>query len=215
MQSGVKIFGIGLNKTGTTTLGVSLAQFGFRHLGFRRALFKAHARGDLATVFGAIEQFESFDDWPYPLMFRELHARYGDAARFILTTRASPAAWLESLKAHTLRANPLSQTNRLAYGFDYPHGREAEHLAFYERHNAAVREFFAAPGRAHLLLDVCWERGDGWKQLCAFLDLPVPGTPFPHEYRGSTLPVDPAYRALNERNIAAQLDSLARAREKC
>jgi hypothetical protein len=210
MQGGTKIFGIGLNKTGTTTLGACLAQLGYRHLGFRRSLFKSYARGDLAAVFDAIEQFDSFDDWPYPLMFREVFARYGRQARFILTTRSSPQIWLNSLKAHTLRANPLSQSNSLAYGFDYPHGHEAEHLAFYEKHNAGVRAFFAEPGREDLLLEVCWERGDGWPQVCGFLDRPIPAAPFPHEYRGAMLAVDPGYRAINERNIAAQLNSLAR-----
>ena len=215
-RAGIKVFGIGLNKTGTTTLATCMDHLGLRHLSFRRDLFKAYARDELAPVFDAVEQYESFEDWPYPLMFRELHERYGEQARFILTTRASPTAWLESLKAHTMRANPLNQTNRLAYGYDYPHGYEAEHLAFYEHHNAAVRAFFAEKERERVFLDVCWENGDGWKEICAFLDMPVPDAPFPHAYRGATLAVDPGYRQINARNIAAQLDALARRRsEKC
>jgi hypothetical protein len=27
---------------------------------------------------------------------------------------------------------------------------------------------------------VCWENGDGWKELANFLEKPVPDQPFPH-----------------------------------
>ncbi|HXC56379.1 MAG TPA: sulfotransferase [Rhizomicrobium sp.] len=212
MTGSAKIFGIGLNKTGTSTLRTCLQHLGYRHLGFDRDLLKAYSRGDLETVFAAIERHDSFEDWPYPLMFRELFERYGKTARFILTTRATPQTWLNSLKAHTLRTDPLNQSHRLVYGYDYPHGYESEHLAFYERHNAAVHAFFA--GREQALLPVCWETGDGWTQLCTFLGAAVPAIPFPHTYRSETLTPNPSRVALNERNIAAQLAALERQRQR-
>ena len=40
------------------------------------------------------------------------------------------------------------------------------------------QRFFACePNR---LLEICWENGDGWQQLCAFLGCPVPTMPLPH-----------------------------------
>jgi hypothetical protein len=41
-----------------------------------------------------------------------------------------------------------------------------------------VRAYFA--GRPDDLLEVCWEAGDGWKELASFLGQPVPALPFPH-----------------------------------
>jgi Sulfotransferase domain len=173
-------------------------------------LVKAYTRRDDDVIHCAIGRFDSFCDWPYPLMYRELFERYGETARFILTVRSTPEIWLASYKAHPLRSNPLSNSHRLVYGYDDPHGREAEHLAFYERHNAAVRRFFKARAGRSRLLEICWERGDGWKELCTFLGRPVPAEPLPHAHRGASLAVNPKYQAINVRNVAAQLTSLGR-----
>src|SRR5262249_7107924 len=51
---------------------------------------------------------------------------------------------------------------------------DAEHVkASFDRHNAAVKA--ALPPDRLLVFDVA----QGWVPLCAFLDVPVPGTPFP------------------------------------
>lgn len=53
----------------------------------------------------------------------------------------------------------------------------------YERHNEAVRRYFASSGRQHRLLQLCVETegsSGAWAKLCAFLKVPVPPLPFPH-----------------------------------
>lgn len=195
-----KIFGIGFNKTGTTTLGACLKYFGFRHLGYRRDLLVALRNGDLTRVFQEIDRFDSFDDWPYPLMYEDLFKRYGARAKFILTTRQSPEIWLNSLKAHALTTDPEVHSRNLAYGYNYPHGREAEHIAMYETHNAAVKNFFATHSATHQLLCVSWDQGHGWTELCDFLCLPTPDLAFPHVNKA--LGGDPALVARNKQLIA-------------
>ena len=91
-----KVIGIGLNKTGTTTLGVCMRRLGYRHLSCRRDLLKLYRTGQVDKVMAYMDGFDSFEDWPYPLMYRELWERYGDSARYILTTRASTGVWLRS-----------------------------------------------------------------------------------------------------------------------
>lgn len=205
-----KVFGIGLNKTGTSSLGRALRRLGFRHLSHSPRLTRALARGDMAPIEQAADSHDSFEDWPWPLVWREMDARYGDGARFILTRRASPERWLASLKAHAERARPGGIARRLAYGWDYPHGREAEHLAVYERHNAAIRAHFAHPARRHRFIELCWEEGDGWPALCRFLGLPAPMQPFPHANPAAAARPDPAHLAENRRRIAAQRRASAR-----
>jgi hypothetical protein len=136
-------------------------------------------------------------------MYRELHERYGGAdARFILTTRASPELWLESLKTHALKTSPDTHCRLLAYGYNYPQGAEAEHLEIYRRHNEAVRRYFALyPAQ---FLDVCWENGDGWEKLCGFLGRDVPDEPFPHANRTNDAAIDPAIRRVNLARIEEQ-----------
>jgi hypothetical protein len=104
-----------------------------------------------------------------------------------------------------LTTDPDRPMRPVIYGYKYPHGYEREHLEFYERHNRQVREFFArrAP---QLLLEVCWENGDGWEVLCKFLGHPVPAGDFPHVRPG--LDVDAQTRARNEANIREQLSEL-------
>lgn len=200
-----KVIGIGLNKTGTTTLAASLRQLGYpRHVSNRRDLLAWRHAGDPGPTFEVVEQNDSFEDWPFPLMYRELFDRFGDRARYVLTTRRDAATWLASLKAHSLRTPPDRHARLLAYGYAYPHGVEPHHLAFYERHNAEVRAFFRDRGAERLLLEVCWEAGDGWAELCGFLGLPVPPLPFPHANRAEPSP-DPALAAANRARIRDQL----------
>jgi type II secretion system protein G len=201
----LKVFGLGLNKTGTTTLGKCLRHFGYRHVSCRRDLLERLRAADLEPIFKVIDEYDSFEDWPFPLMYRELFSRYGDRARYILTTRSSPQRWLESLKSHALRTPTDQQCRTLVYGFDYPHGHESDHLAFYDRHNANVRAFFRDQDAQHLFLDLCWERGDGWQQLCPFLSLPIPAIPFPHSNRGADLETDAQVLVDNHVNVARQL----------
>lgn len=175
-----KVFGIGLNKTGTTTLGQCLRMLGYDHVGTRRELLVDLREGRMDRIFAVADAHDAFEDWPWPLAYREFHARYGDDARFILTVRRSPDAWLKSLKKHSLITSPTGHCRGLAYGPDYPFGHEAEYLAFYERHNREVVDHFRDAGASHQLITLCWENGDGWPELCDFLGDPVPDAAFPH-----------------------------------
>lgn len=180
------MFGIGLNKTGTKTLAACLRQLGFAHLSYRRDLLQKVRDGKLKGVYRAIDAFESFDDWPYPLIYRELAGHYPDA-RFVLTLRTDADVWLGSLKRHALRTPPFNHSRKLVYGRAYPQGNEAHFREFYRRHEREVRAHFAQHGPERLLV-LCWERGDGWQELCGFLGLEVPDTPFPHENRQTRKP---------------------------
>jgi hypothetical protein len=175
----MKVFGIGLNKTGTTTLGECLKTLGFRHAPYDRALLYRWHEGDPGPAFAVADAHESFEDWPWPLMFRELDARYPDAL-FVLTERATPTLWVDSLKNHSERAG-TPRVREIAYGHAMPHGHEQELMAQYAEHGAAVRAHFAdRPGK---LLVVCWEHESSWDELCAFLGREVPDAPFPHANR--------------------------------
>jgi len=202
-----KVFGIGLNKTGTTTLGECLTTLGYRHQSYSSAALDAFVHGRVDQVVEMTRNFDSCEDWPWPLAWRELYAHYGDDARFILTTRASPQIWVESLKKHALNTHPTRAMRPLIFGHYYPHGYEAEHIAAYERHNDAVRDFFAREA-PHALLELCWENGDRWDRLCSFLGHDVPDRPFPH-IRPRATGVDPAIRAQNQAQIDRQLAELA------
>lgn len=175
----VKVFGIGLNKTGTTTLAQCLQHFGYRHATSNLELTRLVERNDIEPVLRFAEAYDSFEDWPWPLIYRQLDERF-PGSKFILTTRKSGDVWLGSLKKHALLTGP-TEFRRIAYGYPSPDGRDAEHLARYQQHNDEVRRYFS--DRPQDFLEVCWETGSGWTELAGFLGHAVPDAPLPHSNR--------------------------------
>lgn len=177
-----KVFGIGLNKTGTSTLGACFRTLGFRHLYDVQQLTKFYFNKDFDSIYDVMEGYDSFEDWPIPLMYEELFERYGKDAKFILTMRKTPEVWVKSLSKHAKRINFEGARNirRNIYGFEAPDGHEAEHIAFYEKHNREVVKFFEDRGALDQLLVVCWEDGHGWDELCGFFGISKPWYSFPH-----------------------------------
>src|SRR5665213_1532883 len=137
-----KVFGIGLNKTGTKTLGSCLIALGYRHQSYSGKALDYYLGGNTRSLLGWTDNYDSFEDWPWPLIWKALYRKYGDAAKYILTTRSSSDVWVDSLKKHSLNTHPTKAMRPLIYGYYYPHGYELQHKAFYEHHNRAVRAFF-------------------------------------------------------------------------
>ena len=172
----MKVFGIGMNKTGTTTLGVCLESLGFSHTSYNLEMLRHVRRDELEPVIEFARGYDAFEDWPWPLIYRELDAAF-PGSRFVLTTRLDVERWFGSLLRHADRTGP-TEMRTLVYGHAMPSANPEAHRAMYESHNAAVRSYFAdRPGD---FLEVCWERGDGWRELCSFLGCPQPDIPFPH-----------------------------------
>jgi 3'-phosphoadenosine 5'-phosphosulfate (PAPS) 3'-phosphatase len=174
----MKIFGIGLSKTGTTSLAQALTLLGFKTRDYPG--LSHYAPGDLSSIDAALlEAFDALTDTPIPSFYRELDARYPDA-KFILTVR-DKAGWLKSCKkqfTQKLAEKQSATHNQLfmdLYGctvFD-----EEKFAAGYDRFVQSVQDHFGdRPGKL-LTLDVI--AGDGWEKLCPFLNKPVPEAPFP------------------------------------
>ena len=184
-HSNVKIFGIGLNKTGTSTLEKCFEILRFSHFGCSRELLDdVITRKDYTNVFKTVKRYDCFRDWPWPLIYKELDSMF-PGSKFILTIRKDDTTWLESLKKHSQRMDPKKpHCRKLAYGYDFPDGNEKEHLEFYQKHNNEVIDYFK--DRPNDLLVICWENEDSWEKLCSFVNKPVPGIALPHENKAPT-----------------------------
>ena len=173
----MKVFGIGLNKTGTSSLGSALQILGYqKRITFDPDLTRSWYNKDYKTLYRAADQNDCFEDWPWPMIYKELYEKYSDA-KFILTTRISSEKWFNSLLKHSLRGQS-TEFRKMVYGYDWPNEDKEAHIKFYEKHNREVIEFFNmnAPEK---LLTVCWEKGEGWNELCNFLEKPIPAIEFP------------------------------------
>ena len=175
-----KVFGIGLNKTGTSSLKLAMEHLGYRTSGSNKALLREVRRGNSAPAIAHSRNFDCFSDWPWPLIYRELHEEYGNQACYILTRRSSFKKWFASVETHA-RSSRLFSGQGLAYGYYRPFGREAAYREIYDRHNDEVRTYFTSgPGAGAPFMEMCLDEGDGWEKLCEFLGCPVPDQPFPH-----------------------------------
>jgi len=178
-----KVFCIGLQKTGTTTFQKCMEALGYDHKGNSPEIFAKWRSGQKSALFDIIEKYDSFDDVPYFVLYKEIFAEYGPRAKYVLTLRKSPDVWLDSMKAHALASRTWTSNFGNIYGYDFPHGQEDTFLNFYNAHSKNVREFFSEQGANDSLCELCWENGDGWTELCRFLGKPKPAAPFPHARR--------------------------------
>lgn len=179
-----RVVGIGWAKTGTTTLGRCFEILGYEHQSQRLDLVHDIEEGRLSRIREVAEQKESFEDWPWIILFRQLDEWF-PGSKFVLTMRA-PERWVRSYTnmLHTQgdASEELNEIRRILYGLPFPNITEEQLVDRYCRHNREVREYFS--DRPDDLLVVNWEEGDEWKRLCDFLGREIPSEPFPHANRG-------------------------------
>lgn len=182
-----KVFGIGLPKTGTTTLSAMLERLGYAHAPYDLGLIERVADGDTASLWPFIERYDAFGDWPWPVVYPEVDAALPGSA-FILTVRKDGPTWLESAQKHeSIRSastgldleGPASRISRRIWGHaDVFEDADAQVTAYLAHREGAHAHFRHRPDQ---FLEVCWETGSGWADLCDFLGHPVVEGPLPHE----------------------------------
>jgi 3'-phosphoadenosine 5'-phosphosulfate (PAPS) 3'-phosphatase len=174
----MKIFGIGLSKTGTTSLSQALRILGLSTIDNPGVTH--YVPGDLSSIDpGILEENDAFTDTPIPSFYRELDKHF-PGSRFILTVRDMDG-WLLSCKkqfTQKLSDKQNSAHNRLFTDlYDCTVFDEQKFRKGYENFVNGVMEYFSDRPGDLLVMDV--SAGDGWEKLCPFLDRGIPGIPFP------------------------------------
>lgn len=167
-----KILCVGLGKTGTKTLATCLRTLGFHHLSMHGT--SEYASSNHTALLEKAKAYDSFDDFPWAYL-HEMFEDHFPNTRFILTRRKDVDTWYDSLCRHYCRVGP-SFAKRVFYGHYSPYQNPDYHRSLYLNHNEKIRRHFQGNPN---FLEVCWEEGDGWDELCSFLNLPVPDIPFP------------------------------------
>jgi hypothetical protein len=170
-----KVFCIGFHKTGTSSLARALEVLGYRVTGPNGVDDPDIAENVHDLARRLIEEYDAFQDNPWPILFRELDA-WCPGSKFVLTVR-DPDGWLRSQVRHFGKLE--TPMRRWIYGPDAggPEGNEEIYRRRYEEHNEAVRKHFA--DRAQDLLEMDLTKGDGWEVLCPFLGHKTPRLEFP------------------------------------
>ena len=174
-----KVFCIGFQKTGTTSLGLALERLGYRVGGYNA--FRALAARPAVTLdeirdhaLAIVDRFDAVKDTPWPLFYREFEARYPDA-RFIHVVRDTDAWLASALGDFAHHANALHQA---IYGCPFPKGHEAIWRERYERHNREAEAWGADRPKRYLRLSL--DAGEvGWARVAPFLGHAIPDAPWP------------------------------------
>lgn len=177
-----RVFGIGLSRTGTTSLNEALNILGIKSVHWPKS------EAEIAAHQGAT-------DITVAWRFQELDREY-PGSKFILTVRELNQ-WLNSCSKHYHAITKLGLYGQLkpeersfCFKAEYRlYGRpfietdpyfNFDSLKFawaMGQHTGRVISYFQ--DRTDLLmLDVT--EGNAWEKLCPFLELPIPDCPFPH-----------------------------------
>jgi hypothetical protein len=200
-----KVFCVGCNKTGTTSLEAALKDFGYR-MGSQplaeKLTVEDWGQRDFRRIIRYCRTAEAFQDLPFskPYTYQALDAAIPNS-KFILTIRDSSEQWYSSItRFHAklwgengriptkrdLQKAPYNEVgmawriNRLSFASpeDDPYRKE-DLMEYYERHNANVIEYFRHRPNDLLVLNVA---DDGaYRKLCEFLEKPCLRETFPWE----------------------------------
>ena len=185
-----RIFGIGMQRTGTSSLHEAFRMLGFDSAHWKSAEWARSIWWEM-NKWGKSRTLEAdyaLCDNPIPLLYERLDKAY-PGSKFILTVRDEDA-WIKSVeKFWTFEGNPHRWTwdvdgfshkmHAITYGkieFD-----EQVFRARYRQHNLDVMRYFR--GRSDFLrLEITEDTS--MAGLCRFLDRPVMNSKFPHKNRG-------------------------------
>ena len=197
-----KVFCIGQNKTGTTSVEAVLKQLGYNMGNQAKAELLIHdwAKRDFKKIVKFCRSADAFQDIPFSNDFTYEILDYAfPNSKFILTVRNSKDEWFESIKRfHTKligkgrlpTADDLKvfsyryegwmwENMQLKYGIDETTLYDYKiYTDQYERYNQIVREYFKYRPDDLLVLNLA--DSDAMKKLHDFLGFDFDGSKMPH-----------------------------------
>lgn len=198
----VKVFCIGENKTGTTTVESVLASLGYK-IGSQEkgeSLLRAWAVRDFEPIVKLCKTADAFQDIPFSNDFTyEILDYVFPNSKFILTVRNNKDEWYESMtRFHTKIVGKgrlptmddlkdfnyaykefLWEANKFKYGIDETTLYDYKiYTNQYEKHNDRVKEYFKYRPEDLLVLNLAEK--DAMKKLFLFLGVKYSGEIMPH-----------------------------------
>lgn len=183
-----KIFCIGANKTGTSSLTEALSILGFRPCpeyimyNFGSPHFENFQSNKFGDLLGLINQYDVFEDrpWNHTNFYQVLDNAFKNS-KFILTIRDTNKWWDSYLrwdKKINLRNSWHYKINsQTCYGVDsfLDHPNLAKKV--YSDRNAQIINYFSN-SPSFLILDI--DEEDKFEKLCSFLNKDLPIQPYPN-----------------------------------
>tara|TARA_R110002049_G_scaffold82349_1_gene209551 strand:+ start:1027 stop:1671 length:645 start_codon:yes stop_codon:yes gene_type:complete len=203
-KSNEKVFCIGLNKTGTTTIEKFFNDYNFRVGDQSEAEFLVNDwfKRDFRKIISYCKKYDAFQDAPFSLPYTFIILeQYFPRAKFILTLRDNPEQWYNSLTkfhsklwsngedAPTIEELKNAKYRYKGYAYDVnralfntpehdPYNKELL-INYYNDHNNNVKEYFRS--QSHKLLTINVSVQADYFRLCDFLEKTAVGNNFSWE----------------------------------
>lgn len=195
----LKVIGSGFGRTGTLSMKMALEQLGYSPCYHMVEVMSDNRRakdwyqiacGEKADWRKVMDGFNATVDFPACLFYRELMEAFPDAK--VVHNVRDPERWYQSAYETVFQfdrtapkwmqrllkplGHRIEMARRLLWQglFDGKFENREHAIEVFRRHTDTVIN--TVPPERLLVFDV----KEGWQPLCAFLQLPVPDTPFPH-----------------------------------
>jgi hypothetical protein len=184
-----KIFVLGYNKTGTKSLADALVVLGYHvlHTGgggeFLEMTYK-NMKNNRGILFG-YEEYDCYLDYPIfePIVFSHIIDEYPDAKYISLTRDLN--GYVDSVlrdKIKRLKDGIIDSWNWLGVGDkevfeNYPEYQKEWVKGKMEFKHQSNLRFLKKKDIKYLDMNIC-DNGDGWEELCPFLDKSIPNEEF-------------------------------------
>lgn len=164
-----KVFCVGMFKTGTKSFGAAMNILGYRGLYRPWFILKDNWYKNTKLwkqyypkIIERAKGYNAFSDAPWMFVYPLMDKIFPNS-KFVLTLRKDPIT--------------LAKSDSAQWGHKKNKPSMQQFIDRYETNNERVRKYFK--GR-DCLLEMCFEKGDGWRKLCKFLNKDIPNRPFPH-----------------------------------
>lgn len=190
----MKIFGIGLSRTGTKSLTVALNMMGVHVIHYPNDEITLKELRSGNYDLSILNDWEGIADITVAPYYAQLDKMYPNS-KFILTVR-DKESWLKSIQRKWDRKPVFEEDTDLDHQMQIrrflrasvygTYSYNEERLSYvYDLHYKNVMEYFQDRPNDLLVINIC--AGEGWEKLCPFFNFSVRDEPFPVMNRKSLL----------------------------
>lgn len=174
------IFGIGLAKTGTTTIAEALKLLGYNSFHCECNIINPK---DMELYTTQLDKYNAIVGTPLAPFYKSLDQNY-DNAKFILTIR-DEEKWVDSCSYHFTDDLIMDTQHKYLHKLIYECEKfnRKKFLKGYKKYNKKVKKYFYYKSDNFLILDI--NSKTKWGELCNFLDQPIPDVIFPYKNKKS------------------------------
>lgn len=163
-----KVFEVGMPKTGTTSLGMAFRQLGLNTQGWSPEVhYEYTKRGNPGPALSLAQDYDAFEDGPWHNLPLEMLDENFPGSKFILLERENHS-WFESMR---------NFYQSVEFDWFHAHGEDVW-IARKQKKYQRIHNYFNHRPHDLLIMNIV-DSGDGWEELCLFLDLPIPDASFP------------------------------------